>query len=141
MTMKRRVGVMLAVFLVAQVFAILIHGFILKADYGPMYGVLLKPMDRAPDWTLALLPGSHLAFAIGFVLLYERFARAPGGAIDGAKFGVLVWLIGPVAMYFIWTAEQPWPAGLVWKQIGLELVAMLAVGALAGKLTPGRAAP
>lgn len=48
MSTRRFIGTVVAVFLVSQVFAIVIHGFILGADYRPFYGTLLRPMD-APD--------------------------------------------------------------------------------------------
>ena len=48
MSTKRFVGTVVIVFVVAQVFAIVIHGFILGPDYRPFYGTLLRPMQAAP---------------------------------------------------------------------------------------------
>ena len=49
MSTKRRIAAVVAVFLVAQIFAIAIHGFILAADYAPYYGRATSPdRTRAP---------------------------------------------------------------------------------------------
>jgi hypothetical protein len=136
---KRFIWTVVAVFSVAQVFAIIIHGFILNAEYRPFYGTLLRPMDGpdapdAPKWMVVFLPLSHLAMAIAFVSLFNRWMR-PGPEIpQGLRFGVLAWLFGPVPMYLLWFAEQPWPLSLTIKQLVLELFAMLVLGTLAAML-------
>jgi hypothetical protein len=136
MITKRFIWTVVAVFLVAQVFAIVIHGFLLGADYRPFYGTLLRPMDAAgaPQWMVAFLPLSHLAMAIAFVALFSRWVR-PGPEIpQGLQFGVLAWLFGPVPMYLLWFAEQPWPLSLTIKQLALELFTMLVLGTFAAML-------
>jgi hypothetical protein len=128
---KRFIWAVIAVFLVAQVFAIVIHGFILGSAYRPFYGTLLRPMEGDVQWMVMFLPLSHLAMAIAFVALYTRWVR-PGPEIpQGLEFGVLAWLFGPVPMYLLWYAEQPWPGSLTVKQLVLELVTMLVLGTLA----------
>lgn len=135
MITKRFVVTVVAVFLVSQVFAIVIHGFILGPDYRPFYGTLLRPMDSSSGgagsaWMVAFLPLAHLAMAIAFVALYSRWVR-PGSEIpQGLQFGVLAWLFGPVPMYLLWFAEQPWPLSLTIKQLVLELFTMLVLGTL-----------
>jgi hypothetical protein len=136
MITKRLIWTVVAVFFVAQVFAIVIHGFILGSDYRPFYGSLLRPMDAAggPQWMVAFLPLAHLAMAIAFVALYSRWIR-PGPEIpQGLRFGVLAWLFGPVPMYLLWFAEQPWPLSLTIKQLVLELFTMLVLGTLTAML-------
>jgi hypothetical protein len=49
---------------------------------------------------------------------------------QGLQFGVLAWLFGPVPMYLLWYAEQPWPGMLTIKQLVLELFTMLVLGTL-----------
>jgi hypothetical protein len=136
MITKRFIWTVVAVFLVAQVFAIVIHGFILGADYRPFYGTLLRPMDAAggPQWMVVFLPLAHLAMAVAFVALFRRWVR-PGPEIpQGLQFGVLAWLFGPVPMYLLWFAEQPWPLSLTIKQLALELFTMLVLGTFAAML-------
>jgi hypothetical protein len=44
------------------------------------------------------------------------------------RFGVLAWLFGPVPMYLLWFAEQPWPFSLTIKQLALELFHHAGIG-------------
>jgi hypothetical protein len=135
---KRFVLSVVAVWVVAQVLAILIHGFILAPDYKPFYGMLLRPMTGSPGLPALGLPGAHLMFAIGFVALFARGVPRAGHAISqGARFGTLAWMLGPVPMYLIWFADQPWPFALTVKQIALDLVGMLILGTLTAKLYRG----
>ena len=141
MSTKRFIGSVLAVFLVAEVFAIVIHGFLLGPDYRPFYGTLLRPLQTSAGaggsaWMIAFLPLAHLAMAIAFVALYSRWVRpAPGEEIpQGLRFGVLAWLFGPVPMYLLWFAEQPWPFSLTLKQLGFELFTMHDLGTLTAML-------
>ena len=48
--------------------------------------------------------------------------------VQGIKLGFLGWVIGQVPLWLLWFAEQPWPNGLVLKQLALELVSSLLVG-------------
>ena len=139
MFMRTSIRFVVAVFLTAQVFAILIHGFILASDYAPYYGRLLRPMDESAGWPIFLLPASHLAMSIAFVILFAKTLN-PGPSIpQGVRFGLLAWLFGPVPMYLLWFAEQPWPSSLLVKQLPLELVAFLVLGVVAGAiLKPAR---
>lgn len=138
MSTKRFIWAVVAVFFVAQVFAIVIHGFILGADYRPFYGTLLRPMDNTAGgstWMVAFLPLAHLAMATAFVTLYSRWVRPGVDAIpQGLRFGVLAWLFGPVPMYLLWFAEQPWPLSLTIKQLVLDLFTMLVLGTLVAML-------
>jgi hypothetical protein len=36
--------------------------------------------------------------------------------------------MGQLPVWLLWYAEQPWPGGLVLKQLGLELASSLAIG-------------
>lgn len=136
MNTRRFIWTVVAVFFVAQVFAIVIHGFILGADYRPFYGSLLRPMAAAggSQWMVVFLPLAHLAMAVAFVALFNRWVR-PGTEIpQGLRFGVLAWLFGPVPTYLLRFAEQPWPLSLTIKQLVLELFTMLVLGTLAAML-------
>lgn len=136
MSTKRFIGTVLAVFFIAQVFALVIHGFILGADYRPLYGTLLRPREPEPGtaWMMLFLPLAHLAMALAFVTLFTRWIR-PGPEIpQGLRFGLLAWLFGPVPMYLLWFAEQPWPLSLTIKQLVLDLFTMLVLGTLTAML-------
>ena len=116
-----------AAFLVSQILAIAVHGFILAADYAPLYGTLLRPMDQA-SWQLLFLPISHLAFVAPLVWIFSRLQLEGSTGARGVKLGLLGWLIGQVPLWLIWYAQQPWPGALVVKQLGLELISTLIIG-------------
>src|SRR5436190_13434028 len=74
--------------------------------------------------------------------LYSRWVRPlPGEEIpQGLRFGVLAWLFGPVPMYLLWFAEQPWPFSLTLRQLGFDLFTMLVLGTLTAMVyRPSRA--
>jgi hypothetical protein len=128
MTHARAAGTTFAAFLVAQIFAIAIHGFILAADYAPFYGTLLRDQQGDPVWQALLLPVSHLCFISGLVWIYGRLSLDGSQAARGLKLGLVAWLVGQAPLYLLWYAEQPWPDSLIVKQLGLELLASLAIG-------------
>jgi hypothetical protein len=128
MTTRRFAAVCAAAFLVAQILAIAIHGFILSADYAPFYGNLLRPMPESFEWRMLLLPLSHLSFIIAFVWIVNRVAPERPSMADGLKFGAIAWMIGQAPLWLLWYAEQPWPGALVVKQLLLELASALILG-------------
>ena len=128
MTTARAAATTLAAFLVAQMFAIVIHGFILAPDYAPFYGNLLRDFHSGPGWQALLLPVSHLCLISGLVWIYGRLSIDGSQTARGLKLGLIAWLVGQAPLYLLWYAEQPWPDSLVVKQLGLELLASLAIG-------------
>jgi hypothetical protein len=127
MTTTRLVLSTLAAFVVSQILAGLIHGFVLAADYGPYYGTLLRSTD-SDTWRVLLLPVSHLSFICGLMWVYAHVGMKGSTARKGVLLGFLAWIMGQVPLWLIWYAEQPWPGSLVVKQLGLELVSSIAIG-------------
>lgn len=127
MTYKRMASAIGLGFLVAQILAIVIHGFILAHDYAPFYGTLLRPQEHV-SWQAILLPVSHLSFISALVWIAGRLRWQGSIAVRGLQLGVLGWMTGQVPLWLLWYAEQPWPGDLVLKQLGLELAASLIIG-------------
>jgi len=117
----------LAALFVAELLASVVHGYLLAADYAPYYGTLLRG-GADPAWQFALLPLAHLAWVSGLIWVYLRVTLTGSRVIQGLKLGLLGWVIGQVPLWLLWFAEQPWPNGLVLKQLALELVSSLLVG-------------
>jgi hypothetical protein len=117
----------LAALLVAELLASIVHGYVLASDYAPYYGTLLRG-GTDPAWQFALLPLAHLAWVCGLVWVYLHVTLAGSRVVRGLKLGFLGWVIGQVPLWLLWFAEQPWPNGLVLKQLALELVSSLLVG-------------
>ena len=112
-------------FFVSQVMAVLIHGFVLAADYEPFDGTLLR--SGADAWQFIFLPVAHLAFICGLVWVYTHAQLTGSRARQGLTLGVVGWITGQVPVWLLWYAEQPWPGSLVVKQLGLELVSSLLI--------------
>jgi hypothetical protein len=123
-----------AVFVLANVGAVLVHGFLLAADYQPYEGTLLRRGDE-PAWQFVFLPVVHLSFTIGFIWLF-RVARVEGDRWmpRALKLGIIAWLIGPAPMFLLWYAEQPWPGTIVAKQLPYEFVIAIALALTAGAM-------
>jgi hypothetical protein len=128
MTYARAAATVVAAFLLSNVFAIAIHGFILAADYQPYRGTLLRDFQNGPGWQSLLLPVAHLCFICGLVWLYRRLSLEGSHTARGLKLGLVAWLVGQAPLWLIWYAEQPWPGSLIVKQLGLELLSSLAIG-------------
>jgi len=128
MTSRRIIGTTVVAFIVSQALAIVVHGFILAADYAPFYGTLLRPMPAEGEWRMLLLPLVHLCFVSGLVWVYSRIRIEGSAAAQGLKLGFVGWVVGQLPLWLLWNAEQPWPGSLVVKQLVLELVSALIVG-------------
>jgi hypothetical protein len=128
MTYARAAATVFAAFLVSNVFAIAIHGFILAADYEPYRGTLLRSFESGPGWQSLLLPVAHLCFISGLVWIYGRLSLDGSQTARGLKLGLIGWLVGQAPLFLIWYAEQPWPDTLIVKQLGLELLSSLVIG-------------
>jgi hypothetical protein len=122
------------VFLLANVGAVIVHGFLLAADYEPYEGTLLR-RGTEPAWQFVFLPVVHLSFTIGLVWLF-RVARADDDrwVPRALKLGAIAWLIGPAPMFLLWYAEQPWPGIILVKQLPYELVIALMLALTAGAM-------
>jgi len=144
MSYARTAATVFAAFLLSNVFAVAIHGFILAADYEPYRGTLLRSFESGPGWQSLLLPVAHLCFISALVWIYRRLSLDGSHITRGLKLGLIGWLVGQAPLYMLWYAEQPWPDGLVVKQLGLELASSLAIGltiAFVSRLPARRAAP
>lgn len=129
MTRSRAIVAAFAAFVVAQVAAVVIHGVILRADYEPFEGTLLRASGAGtPPWQMLLLPVVHLCLIVPLVWAYGRVRLEGPTLVRGLKLGLLGWSIGQLPVWLLWYAQQPWPGDLVLKQLGLELVASLVIG-------------
>ena len=129
MSTARAVSTVAVAFLASQILAVIVHGFILSADYEPFEGTLLRAAggDQTP-WQMLFLPVAHLSFVSALVWIHAHL-RIDGSVLTrGLTLGLIGWLIGQVPLWLIWYAQQPWPGALVVKQLGLELIATVVIG-------------
>jgi hypothetical protein len=127
-----------AVFLLANVGAVLVHGFLLANDYAPFYGTLLRGdsgADGQPAWQFVFLPVVHLSFSVGLIWLF-LVARADEArwVSRALKLGVMSYLMGAGPLFLLWYSEQPWPGALAAKQLGYELVIAIVLALTAGAI-------
>ena len=122
------------VFVLANVGAVLVHGFLLAADYDPYEGTLLR-RGAEPAWQFVFLPVVHLSFTIGLVWLF-RVARVDDDRwiARAVKLGAIAWLIGPAPMFLLWYAEQPWPGTIVMKQLPYEFAIAIVLALTTGSI-------
>ena len=125
--MKRSLATGAVAFVVSQILTITIHGFILRPDYLPFHGTLLRPVS-GDAWQSLLLPVTHLLVITALVIVNNRIALAGDPIVRGLKLGGLGWLVSAAPQWLLWYAQQPWPGTLVVKQLALELVAALILG-------------
>src|SRR5262249_10921423 len=128
MTTARAVTTTFAAFLLSQITAVAIHGFILATDYAPFYGTLLRDFSGGPGWRALLLLVAHLCLISALVWVYGRLSLDGSHAVRGLKLGLIAWFAAEAPLWLTWYAEQPWPDSLVMKQLGLELINSLAIG-------------
>ena len=128
MSYARATATVFAAFLLSEVFAVAIHGFILAADYEPYRGTLLRDFAGGPGWQALMLPLAHLCFVSALVWIYGRLSLHGSQTARGLKLGLIAWLVGQAPFWLIWYAEQPWPDSLIVKQLGLEFVSSMAIG-------------
>jgi hypothetical protein len=130
MSRTRMVTTIIVGFVVSQVLAVVVHGFLLARDYDPFEGTLLRAVQGqdTPPWQMLFLPIAHLSFISAMVWSYGHLQMSGSAMVRGLTLGVFGWLIGQVPLWLLWYAEQPWPGGLVVKQLGLELVSSLIIG-------------
>src|SRR5262249_26942961 len=105
MTTKRFAGTVAVAFVVEQITAIAIHGFILRADYTPFYGTLLRPMSTEPAWQMLALPVSHLLFCFALVWVFDRLASSGALMADGLRIGLVGFAMGQAPLWLLWWAE------------------------------------
>jgi hypothetical protein len=129
MSIPRAVLAVALAFVVSQILAVGVHGYLLGSDYAPFEGTLLRSSGGGElPWQMLFLPAAHLSFVCALVWVYSRSRRKGSLLARGLMLGVIGWLAGQVPLWLIWYAQQPWPGVLVAKQLGLELISTLIVG-------------
>ncbi len=126
MNWKRFFSAVAAVFVVGMIMGFLIHAKLLEADY-----LSLGPLNRSPQDAQAHFPYlvlGYVFFALAFVWLYAKGVEDKPWFGQGLRFGLVIWLFGPVSVFLTYYAVQPLPASLVCKQIGFEFIDLLVLG-------------
>ena len=124
MSSTRIIAGIVVIFVLSCVFGTLIHGMLLKDDYGSVASLYRTALDTR----FLLIFVAYLAFAIGSVWMYAHGVEDKPWLGQGVRFGIAVWLVLAVPSFLIAYAVQPLPESLVWKQLGYEFVNKIILG-------------
>jgi hypothetical protein len=124
MNTTRLLIAMLAVAVVGAIVGYLIHAVLLANDYNAI-ATLYRP---AAETKYVIIVLANVIFAIGAVLAYAYGVEDKPWIGQGLRFGLILWLISSVPMFFIMYATQPIPEALFGKQLAFELVHKLILG-------------
>ena len=130
MNTKKVVLTIIVVFIVANVTGFLIHAVLLAPDYMSIKEHY-RPVGQEKMIFIIL---AYLAFAIGSVLIYAKGVENKPWLGQGARFGILIWLVLAVPSFFIAYAVQPVPTMLMVKQILFEGVDKILLGIITAAL-------
>lgn len=118
-----------AVFVVWMAGSFLVHGVLLRDDYGKLPNLMRTEADSQQHFPLMLL--AHVIMAGAFVWIYARGIEPKPWLPQGIRFGIAVALLGVVPTYLIYYVVQPMPGALVVKQIVFDGILVVVVGAVA----------
>lgn len=128
----------LAMSVAALLLGFVVHGWLLKDDYAPLIGTLLRtPEDSERYFGWMILADALIGFAMTWLYRFG-FSEGRSTAAQGLRFGLAVALLAIVPSHLIYYAVQPTPGLLAAKQIGFDLVRFLLLGLLIAYLQPRR---
>ena len=108
MTRGRAIAAIAAAFIVSQILAVAVHGFLLAADYAPFDGTLLRAgADGTPPWQMLFLPLVHLSGIVTLVWVYGRLRLTGSTWARGLVLGLVWYGLGELPLWLRWFAEQP----------------------------------
>ena len=124
MHINRLVLTIVVVFILASVFGVFINTILLHYDYASVPQLIRRQVDA--DFRLILL--GYLAFAIGSVWIYTHGVEDLPWLGQGVRFGLAMWFVTTLPQWAMAYASQPLPETLLWKFLGLDLIAKLVLG-------------
>lgn len=125
----------LVVFLLYMAGGMVVHGVILGDDY--MATGLMRPEAEATE-LMHLMILAHVLMAGAFTWIYARGVENRPWLGQGLRFGLAVAVLF-VPIYLIYYVVQPTPGELAAKQIVLDTVLLLIIGAAVAFLYRGQA--
>jgi hypothetical protein len=114
---------------------ILVHGILLGPDYMAM-GTMRPEAEQESLMGLMLL--AHLILAGAFVWIYAGGVENKPWLGQGLRFGFAVACLGVIPTYLIYYVVQPTPGTVAVKQIVLDTILAVVLGAVVAWLYRGR---
>lgn len=118
----------IAVFVAWMVGSFVVHGTLLREDYGRLPGLFRPETEAQQYFPLMLL--AHVIMAGAFVWIYSRGVEATPWVGQGLRFGLAVALLAVVPTYTIYYVVQPMPGLHVIKQIVFDGILVILLGVI-----------
>jgi hypothetical protein len=125
---KRFVIAWIVVFVVWMLGSFVVHGVLLHDDYARLSN-LFRPEAEAQAYLPVMLL-AHVLLAGSLVWIYSRGVDSRPWAGQGIRFGIAIALLAVVPMYLIYYVVQPIPGATVLKQIVLDTMLVVLLGAV-----------
>lgn len=124
----------LVLFILYMAGGMIIHGVILHADYEATG--LMRPAAEAQE-KMPLMILAHVLMAGAFTWIYARGVENKPWLGQGLRFGLAIAVLF-VPIYIIYYVVQPTPGALAAKQIVLDTIMTLVLGAAVAFLYRGQ---
>jgi hypothetical protein len=115
-----------AMFVLSMALGLVVHGTLLKADYGTLPALFRPETEAAGYFAYMLL--AHLFIAVGFTWIYLQGREDKPFLAQGVRFGAAIAVLMTIPTYLIYYAVQPMPGMLVAKQIVLDGISVILMG-------------
>jgi hypothetical protein len=119
----------LVVFIAWFIGSFIVHGVLLHADYAQLANLFRKESEAQNFLPLMIL--AHLIMSGAFVWIYARGVEPRPWLGQGIRYGVAIVLLTTLPLYLIYYVVQPMPGATVVKQIVLDGILVLILGAIA----------
>ena len=132
---KRFAIAWLVIFVLWMLGSFIVHGVLLQADYAKLTNLFRPESDQQQHLALMIL--AHVVLAGALVWIYARGVEAKPWIGQGIRFGFIVALLTVVPTYTIYYVVQPMPGIVVIKQIVVDGILLLVLGAVVAFLYRG----
>ena len=114
-----------------------VHGVVLAPDYANLKAMFRPESEMQGLFAWMLI--AHAIFGIAFAWIYQKGREAKPFLGQGARFGLAVAALAIIPTYLIYYVIQPWPIGVVVKQIILETIGVVLIGIVVAWISEVRA--
>ena len=114
-----------------------VHGVVLAPDYANLKAMFRPESEMQGLFAWMLI--AHAIFGIAFAWIYQKGREAKPFLGQGARFGLAVAALAIVPTYLIYYVIQPWPIGVVVKQIIFETIGIVLIGIVVAWISEVRA--
>jgi hypothetical protein len=116
-----------ALALLSMVLGFVVHGVLLSGDYAQLPNLFRTEADAQAHLPAILL--HHLLRGLGITWIYRQGREAGKPWLgQGLRFGAVLAALLAVSTYLVYYGVQPWPAGVVLKQMAFDSIATLILG-------------